>query len=184
MSIETVILAHAEEKKPRFAGRMALSELPVNDLPRELRHFSVEVDGVIDYIPMNYLVTGERFYSSLDKGDFANILEYFQLLDSTELTSIEVAQLYLLLEFPSRGRILLLGVRDLELPLDMPAEVKTQLSEIIGTPVLHRNPDNAQCAFYLFNGREGILEEVLVEVTRDYKVNHNVYPIANLWAGN
>lgn len=184
MSIESIILAHAEEKKPRFAGRMALSELPVNDLPKELRYFSVQVDGIIDYLPINYLVTGENFYSSLDKGDFANILEYFQLLDSTELTAIEVAQLYLLLEFPSRGRTLLFGVRDLELPLEIPTEVKTQLGEIIGPPVLHRNPDNAQCSFYLFNGREGILEEILMEVTRDYKVNHGIYPIANLWAGN
>ncbi|MBI4853447.1 MAG: hypothetical protein HY819_16760 [Acidobacteria bacterium] len=184
MSIENVILAHAEEKKPRFAGRMALSELPINDLPRELRHFSIEVDGIIDYLPMHYLVTGDSFYSSLDKGDFANILEYFQLLDSVDLTAMEVAQLYLLLEFPSRGRVILLGVRDLELPFNMPAEVKTQLGEIIAPPVLHRNSDTAQCAFYLFNGREGILEEVLIEVTREYKINHGIYPIANLWANN
>jgi hypothetical protein len=184
MSIEKTVLAHAEEKKPRFAGRMALNELPINDLPNELRHFSVEVDGVIDYLPMNYLVTGENFYSSLDKGDFANILEYFQLLDSTELTAMDVAQLYLLLEFPSRGRTILLGIKDLELSPNMPTEVKKQLSEIIAPPVLHRNPENAECAFYTFNGREGILEEVLIEVTRDYKVNHSMIPIANLWAGD
>lgn len=182
MSIETTILTHAEEKKSRFAGRMALIELPTNDLPKELRHFSIEVNGMIDYLPMNYLVTGDSFYSSLDKGDFAQILEYFQLLDSTELTAIEVAHLYLLLEFPSRGRVLLYKVADLELPADTPSELKTQLNELIGPPVLHRNPDLAECSFYLFNGREGTVEEVLLEVTRDYKINHGINKIASLWS--
>ncbi len=184
MSIETEILTHAQEKKSRFTGRMKLTELPTNELPTELRHFSIEVDGVIDYLPMNYLVTGDSFYSSLDKGDFAHILEYFQVIDSTELTAIAIAQLYLLLEFPSRGRVILHGVGDLELPPNTPSELKTQLAELIGPPVLHRTLDLAQCAFYLFNGREGAVEEVLIEVTSDYKVNHGIHVVANVWAEN
>lgn len=183
MSIEEAMLAHAESKKTRFAKKMSLIELPTTDLPKDLRHFSVVVNGVFDYLPMNYLLLGTDYYSSLDKGDFALILERFDFLGSDKLTAKEIAQIFLLLELPSRGRFLVESLRDLNIPAAMPIEVQNQLDEIISPPALHKNPGLAQCAFYLYNGREGILEEVLLEISNDYKINQIVEPIANLWAG-
>ena len=73
MAIEELILAHAEEKKSRFANRMSLVELPAVDLPENLKHFSIVVDGVFDYLPMNYLLLGSDYYSSLNKEDFTRL---------------------------------------------------------------------------------------------------------------
>ncbi len=183
MAIEELILAHAEEKKSRFANRMSLVELPAVDLPENLKHFSIVVDGVFDYLPMNYLLLGSDYYSSLNKEDFTRLLERFNFVESEQLTAREVAQIFLLIAFPSRGRFIVESLGDLNIPANMPIEVQNQLDEIIIPPALHRNPGLAQCAFYLYNGREGILEEVLLEVSSDYSINLIVQPIANLWAG-
>lgn len=180
MAITDLILADAERKKSRFAGRMTVTENQVFDLPSELRKFSITISGVFDYLPITYLVLGNNYYSSLEKGDFARILKAFDLVESEKLTAGDVARLFLLLEIPLRGRFVVETVRDLELPEEMPVEVQKQFANLIVPPALHRSPNLAQCAFFSFNGRENILEEVLLEVSGNYDIDQRIYPVANL----
>src|SRR5439155_19161932 len=80
-NIKERILKDAGSRKERYADRMEVVEIPPDNLPAGLTLYSVNISQLFDYIPINYIVTGDEFYTSLQKGDFSRLLKRIKFLE-------------------------------------------------------------------------------------------------------
>src|ERR1043166_4054188 len=114
-NIQEEILADAQARKPDYKDRMQIFELPLEDFPAGLAQYSIKIKGLYDYLPISYFVYNNGFYTSLQQGDFARLLQRLKLLEDKTLSATNVAKLFLFLEYPSRERLLVENLEDMAL---------------------------------------------------------------------
>lgn len=179
-NIEDAILLDAQEKKPNYAERMQVIELPIEDLPAKFKIYNIKITGLFDYLPINYVVSDDRYYSSLTKGDFGKLLEYLNLLAKDPLSAWELTKLFFLLEFPSRNRLIVETIADTSLTNTAPADLKEKLTNILEAPLLRKTIQGAELLFYCENVRTGCLEVFSIRISPSYLVDGDSWEILSL----
>jgi hypothetical protein len=162
------ILAHAKTRKPQYADRMEIFQPTLGELPAGLIHYVINIKGLHGYIPISYLVLGNDFYSSLEPGDFSRLAKRLRLFEIDNLTALELAIIYLLVDFPSRERRIIENVADLELVDDNQRELAYQLAKVITPPSLQRANNQLECSFICFNSRSNWLERFNLTIYPSY----------------
>ncbi|MEW6734946.1 MAG: hypothetical protein AB1489_26890 [Acidobacteriota bacterium] len=174
MSIEEIILADAKSRKPEYAARLILVEVQPEGLPAGIRHFSLQIDRLFDYIPINYIVIGDEYYCSLVKDDFAKLLWRFNLLAEKRLTARSLVTLFLLIGSPSRDRRMVERIEDITLPTKLKQPEPRQYAQLITPPSLQNIDDKIEARFSCFNIRSNSLENFLLSVNTDYTIGFEI----------
>jgi hypothetical protein len=170
-NIKERILADARSRKPRYADRMEIFEPKLEDLPAGLTHYSINISQLFDYIPINYIVIGEEFYTSLNKGDFSRLLARVRFLEEKKFSATDLAILYMLLEHSSRDHRIVEKAEDIALPETANAATRQKLAQTITPPVIEKIDGRVECSFYCFNNRTSTLERFRVKINSNYNID-------------
>lgn len=179
-NIEHIILSDAQQKRPNYADRMQVVELSISDLPTKLKFYTIKITGLFDYLPINYVVLNNNYYSSLEKGDFGKFLEYVGFLAKDVLSAWELTKLFFLLEFPSKDRLIVEKLADTSLTDTAPEDLKEKLNNTLETPLLRKTTQGAELFFYCENVRTGCLEVFSIRVSPSYLVDGESREILSL----
>lgn len=170
MKLTEIILQDALARKPDYRERLSVEEPGLEGLPKGLRHFSVKIKGLHSYLPINYVVAGEELYTSLVEGDFMRLLHRLRVVEEDSLSALEIAILFMLLEYPNRDLRIVETMEDLALPPLNAREMK--LWEEVMTPPGKRFVNGAlECTFLCANIRTSGLDRFLLRISPDYELS-------------
>lgn len=139
-------------------------------MPKGLRHFSVKIQGLHSYLPINYVVVGEsEIYSSLVEGDFVRLLHRLRLLEDNTLSAIEIAVLFMLLEYPNRELRIVETLE--ELALQVTDKDRETLAQVVQPAVCRRVDGGLECEFICSNVRTSALERFRLQISPEYELS-------------
>jgi hypothetical protein len=169
--IKEKILADARSRKERYADRMEVTELQADNLPEGLKLYTVRISQLFDYLPISYIVVGNEFFSSLQKGDFSRLLERLRFLEENRYTATDLITLFLLLEHPSRDHRLVEKPEDIALSQGASSQTRQKLAQLLSTTTIDKVKGGMECTFYCFNHRSRVLERFQLRIGPDYSIN-------------
>jgi hypothetical protein len=180
-NIKDKILSHARSKNPDYAERMEIFEPNLPGLPAGLTHYAVNINGLFDYTPISYICLGDDCFSSLMPDDFGALMKHLQLLESNRLAAIDVAILYLLIDFPSRDRSIVETMEEVPLPDDPPAILTQKVSAVISPAHLDKSSGRGELTFFCYNRRSGWLEQFSLVIYPSYHYTGELNEVIDLF---
>ncbi len=167
-NITEKILEDAKAQRPKYAERLIVIGPQTDGMPLGLVHYGVNISKLHDYTPMNYVVIGEEIFSSLKKGDFANLLKKLRFLEENNLSAYDLVNLFFMLEFPTRYYFLVDKAEDVLVPENAPQEMQMMLNQLIAPPKLQINKGFLECIFLAFNIQSKALERFFLGMSPEY----------------
>lgn len=176
MRLSEIILEDASARKPDYRDRLSVEEPGLDGLPKGLRHFSIKIKGLHSYLPINYIVAGQELYTSLVEGDFMRLLYRLRVLEEDSLSALEIAILFMLLEYPNRDLRIVETMEDLALPPLNAHDIKL-VEEVMAPPRKQFLNGALECTFLCANIRTSGLDRFLLRISPEYELsgeNHEV----------
>lgn len=173
------ILADAQSRRPQYAERMSVLETTRAQLPKEIKIFTIRIDRLHDYLPMNYLSYGDELYCSLQKGDFERAVRSLRVVEGDFRPAAFVA-LFQLLELPSSDHFHVENAKDIAISQQTSERVRQQLPSLIKPASVSRENGRLEYEFFLFNTRTRGVEKYNIRIFPDYRMEGGGSEVLNI----